>query len=82
MLGLDVSQVMRNMGFFNQISTGFGLASDEAYKMSETLTQISYDISSFFNLPIDDAIKSSIWTCRRTEPLRRIGYALDQQHCI
>lgn len=78
-LGLDVSQVMRNMGFFNQISTGFGLASDEAYKMSETLTQISYDISSFFNLPIDDAIsKVQSGLAGELEPLRRIGYALDQ----
>lgn len=78
-LGLDVSQVMRNMGFFNQIATGFGIVQDKAYQMSELLTQISYDIASFFDLPIDDAIaKVQSGLAGELEPLRRIGYALDQ----
>lgn len=78
-LGLDVSQVMRNMGFFNQIATGFGLVQDKAYEMSKTLTQISYDISSFFDISVEESIlKVQSGLAGELEPLRRIGYALDQ----
>lgn len=77
-LGLDVSQVMRNMGFFNQIATGFGLVEEKALDMSKTLTQISYDISSFFDLSVEDSIaKVQSGLAGELEPLRRIGYALD-----
>lgn len=54
-LGLDPSGMMRYMGVFNMIGTGFGLASDQAYKMSKNLTQLTYDISSFYNIKIDEA---------------------------
>lgn len=78
-LGLDVSQVMRNMGFFNQIATGFGLVQDKAFEISKTLTQISYDISSFFDISIEESIaKVQSGLAGELEPLRRIGYALDQ----
>jgi len=78
-LGLDVSQVMRNMGFFNQIATGFGLVQDKAFEMSKTLTQISYDISSFFDISVEESIaKVQSGLAGELEPLRRIGYALDQ----
>lgn len=42
-LGLDPSNMMRYMGVFQMITTGFGLSSDAAYKMSKNLTQLSYD---------------------------------------
>lgn len=78
-LGLDVSQVMRNMGFFNQIATGFGLVEDKALDISKTLTQISYDISSFFDISVEESIaKVQSGLAGELEPLRRIGYALDQ----
>ena len=78
-LGLDPSIVMRDMGFFNQIATGFGLATDKAFAMSKTLTQISYDLSSFINIPIADAVtKVQSGIAGELEPLRRVGYALDE----
>lgn len=78
-LGLDVSQVMRNIGFFNQIATGFGLVQDKAFEISKTLTQIAYDISSFFDISIEESIaKVQSGLAGELEPLRRIGYALDQ----
>lgn len=78
-LGLDPSQVMRNLGFFNQMITGFGIANDKAYKMSKTLNQIAYDLSSFINIPIEDAVqKVQSGIAGELEPLRRVGYALDE----
>lgn len=78
-LGLDPSQVMRNMGFFNQIVTGFGVSTEEGYQMSKLLTQLAYDLSSFVNIPIDEAmLKFQSGIAGELEPLRRVGYALDE----
>ena len=78
-LGLDPSQVMRNMGFFNQIVTGFGVSTEEGYQMSKLLTQLAYDLSSFVNIDIDEAmLKFQSGIAGELEPLRRVGYALDE----
>ena len=42
-LGLDPAPMMRYMGVFQMIATGFGLGADNAYKMSKNLTQLTYD---------------------------------------
>ena len=54
-LGLDPAPMMRYMGVFQMMATGFGLSSDNAEKMSKNLTQLTYDIASFYNLNIDEA---------------------------
>lgn len=78
-LGVDPSNVMRYMGIFNTLAEGFGMSSDKAYIMSKNLTQLSYDMSSFLNIPIEQAmekIKSGF--SGEIEPMRAIGVALDQ----
>jgi len=77
-MGIDMSEWIRNQGIFMQIATGFGVVEDKAYQMSRGLTQVSYDISSFFNIPIEEAlIKVQAGISGELEPLRRLGYALD-----
>lgn len=77
-MGIDMSEWIRNQGVFMQIATGFGVAQDKAYQMSKALTQVSYDISSFFNIPIEEALtKVQAGISGELEPLRRLGYALD-----
>ena len=78
-LGIDPSNVMRYIGMFNTLAEGFGISSDNAYIMSKNLTQLSYDMSSFLNIPIDQAmqkIKSGF--AGEIEPMRAVGIALDQ----
>lgn len=78
-LGVDPSNTMRYMGMFNTLIEGFGLSSDAAYTMSQNLTQLSYDMSSFLNIPIDEAmqkLKSGI--SGEIEPMRAVGVALDE----
>ena len=78
-LGLDISEVTRNMGFFNQILSGYGIKNNEAYQMSKLLTQLAYDLSSFVNIDIDEAMnKFQSGIAGELEPLRRVGYALDE----
>lgn len=77
-LGIDPSEFMRNQGLFKQIATGFGVAAGSANTMSKNLTQLGYDISSFYNIDIEEAMqKLQSGIAGELEPLRRLGYALD-----
>lgn len=77
-MGIDSSEWMRNQGVFMQMATGFGVASDSAALMSKNLTQLGYDISSFYNISIEDAMqKLQSGLAGEIEPLRRLGYAID-----
>lgn len=76
-LGIDPGEFMRNQGVFNTIISGFGVASDKAYLMSKNLTQLGYDIASFFNISFEDAMqKLQSGISGELEPLRRLGYDL------
>lgn len=76
-MGIDPAEWMRNQGVFNTIITGFGVVSDRAYIMSKNLTQLGYDLSSFFNISYQDAMqKLSSGISGELEPLRRLGYDL------
>lgn len=78
-LGIDVSDWIRNQGVFKQVTSGFGVMNDKANAMSKNLTQLGYDISSFFNIDVDEAMqKLQSGISGEIEPLRRLGYALDQ----
>lgn len=78
-LGINMSDWARFQGVFMQLGTGFGIATDKAYSMSRGLTELTYDISSFFNLPIEESYnKVASGITGELEPLRRLGYALDE----
>ena len=78
-LGVDPSNVMRYTGIFNTLAEGFGIADEEAYTMSKNLTQLSYDMSSFLNIPIEEAMqKVKSGFSGEIEPMRAVGVALDE----
>ena len=78
-LGIDPSEWMRNQGVFMTLATGFGVATDKANTMSQELTKLGYDISSFFNISYEDAMqKLQSGFSGELEPLRRLGYDLSQ----
>ncbi|WP_124098361.1 hypothetical protein [Ruminococcus sp. Marseille-P6503] len=77
-LGIDMSEWIRNQGVFKQVTSGFGVAAEQSNLMSKNLTQLGYDISSFFNIDIDESMqKLQSGISGEIEPLRRLGYALD-----
>jgi hypothetical protein len=79
LMGIDPGEWMRNQGVFMTLATGFGVAGDRAYVMSQQLTQLGYDISSFFNISYADAMqKLQSGISGELEPLRRLGYDLSQ----
>lgn len=78
-LGIDPGQWMEAQGIFNIILTGFGVVGDKAQVMSKNLTQLAYDLSSLYGMPVEDALlklKSGI--SGELEPLRNLGYDLSQ----
>lgn len=78
-MGIDPSEWMRSQGVFMTLATGFGVAGDRAAKMSEQLTQLGYDLSSFYNISVEEAMqKVKSGFAGELEPLRNLGYDLSQ----
>ena len=78
-MGIDPGEWMKNQGVFMTLATGFGVAGERANTMSKNLTQLGYDLSSFFNISQEDAMaKLQSGLAGELEPLRRIGYDLSQ----
>ena len=78
-LGIDVSDWIRAQGVFMTMATGFGIVGERANVMSKNLTQLGYDLASFYNMDVDDAMtKLKSGLAGELEPLRAIGYDLSQ----
>ena len=72
--GVDPGEFMRMQAIFMDISKSFGAASGTAYTMSKALTQLTYDISSLYNLKIDEALnKTRSALVGEIEPIRALG---------
>lgn len=78
-MGIDASEWMRGQGVFMSMATGFGLAKDQAYELSKGMTELSYDMSSFYNIPITEALtKMRSALAGEIEPLRALGISLTE----
>lgn len=76
-MGIDPAEWMENQGVFNSIITGFGIAGDKAATMSKNLTQLGYDLASFYDTDFETAMqKVQSGISGELEPLRRWGYDL------
>ena len=76
-MGIDMGEWMRNQGTFMTLITGMGETAERANVMSRQLTQLGYDIASFYNLDVADAMaKIQSGIAGELEPLRRIGWDL------
>lgn len=82
-LGIDIAGWQQTQGIFQTLITGFGVGGDQAAYMSQNLTQLTYDIASFYNLTNEEAankIKSAI--AGRLEPIRKLGWDLSQSKLV
>ena len=72
--GIDPGEFMRMQAIFMDVSKSFGTASGTAYTMSKALTQLTYDISSLYNLKVDEALnKTRSALVGEIEPIRALG---------
>ena len=76
-LGINTGEFLSNQGTFMTMAQGMGVAANNAYTMSKGLTQLSYDLASFFNISNDAAFeKVRSGLAGEIEPLRALGYDL------
>lgn len=73
-MGIDIAEWMQYQGTFKNLTAGFGVASEKANIMSQNLTQLSYDLSSFFNTDVETAFdKLSSAMSGQVKGLREFG---------
>lgn len=73
-MGIDISEWMNYQGTFQQLAKGFGVVSKQADLMSQNLTQLSYDLASFFNTDVETAFdKLSSAMTGQVKGLRQFG---------
>ena len=55
-LGIDPAEFMKAEGIFMAMARGLGITNEQAYKLSKGVTELSYELSSFMNMPIEEAL--------------------------
>jgi len=78
-LGLNSYEVRQNVGTFNVMLTSMGLTEKAAFDMSKGLTQLAYDMASFYNLKPEEAFqKLQSGISGESEPLKRLGIIVNE----
>lgn len=78
-LGVDPSQWMRTQGVFMSIANGFGVSREQAYALSEGLTELSYDLSSLYNEDVESSVsRLQSALAGEIEPIRRLGISITE----
>lgn len=77
--GLGQTVTKKYVGTFGAMSKSFGFSNEEALKMSETLTGLTGDVASFYNLSSDESYTKlkSVFT-GETESLKDLGVVMTQ----
>lgn len=76
MYGMDESSLMRTVGIFKQLSNAMGLSDKIGNQLTKTLTQMSIDVSSLYNVSFERAssvLQSSL--AGQTKPIRGLAGA-------
>ena len=78
-LGLNEYEIRKTVGTFNVMIKSMGLAENTAYDMSKALTQLSYDMASFYDLDPSVAFqKLQSGISGEVEPLKRLGIIVNE----
>lgn len=77
-LGLNAYNVRKTVGTYNVMLASMGLSEQAAYDMATSLTKLSYDMASFYNLSNEDAMaKLQSGISGEVEPLKRLGIVVN-----
>ncbi len=78
-LGLNAYEVRKNVGVLFNMTKSMGLAENSALDMSKQLTELAYDMASFYNVSADEAFnKLKAGITGETEPLKRLGIIVQE----
>lgn len=77
--GLSETMAKKYVGTFGAMADSFGFSEKKAYEMSTTLTQLTGDVASFYNLDHDGAYTKlkAVFT-GETESLKELGVVMTQ----
>ncbi len=78
-LGISETLAKKYMGIFGSMSKSMGMTESQAFNMAKTITSLTGDVASFYNLSPDEAYTKlkSIWT-GETESLKELGVVMTQ----
>lgn len=78
--GANQTLTLQYQGYFHSMAQNMGIASDQAYILSENLTKLGFDIASLYNISDESAMqKLRAGLAGQTKPLRDIGLDITQQ---
>lgn len=78
-LGLNEYELRKNIGTFNVMLQSMGFGEQAAFGMAKGLTQLTYDMASFYNLKPEEAfIKLQAAISGEIEPLKRLGIVVNE----
>ena len=78
-LGLNAFEIRKNVGIFNAMFGSMGLGEESALDMAKSLTVLSEDMASFFNLKPEEAFqKLQAGITGESEPLKRLGILVNE----
>ena len=83
-LGVASNEIVRFTGLFKQLADSIGITEDIATDMSQVLTQLGYDLASFYNISVESAmekLQAGIFS-GQTKPLRSLGLDKIMSHRI
>lgn len=78
-IGMNEYTIRKNMGVMNAMVSSMGLTEEAAYGVAKGMTQLSYDMASFYNLEPEEAfnkLRSGI--AGETEPLKQLGILITE----
>jgi hypothetical protein len=78
-LGVSEYETRKYIAVVFDMSRAMGLAKEDAYDMSTGITKLTYDLSSFKNLSVDEAFqKITAALTGESEPMKRLGYIVNE----
>lgn len=80
-LGVANQEIVKMTGLFKQLSTSIGLTDEMGDSLSQTLTQLGYDLGSFFNVDFKstfERLQSGIFS-GQIRTLRNFGIDISQE---
>ncbi len=78
-LGLNSYEIRENVATLYQMASSMGLSSEASATLSKGLTELAYDMASFYNLDPEEAFnKLRAGISGETEPLKRLGILVDE----
>lgn len=78
-LGLNAVELRKNTGILYTMTSSMGLTEEQAYSLSTSITELSQDMASFYNIDSEEAFtKLRSGLTGETEPLKALGILVDE----